>query len=221
MIDTNLSLSEKIYLSIKEDILKGVYDLNKKISMEDLIDRFHVSKMPIREAMTRLESDGMISIVPRVGYFIAPITLKYFHDIFEMRIILETASAKLAAERITEESLCEIESMNASYVSGDSNTYLPWIKYNREFHFRIALSTNNNILAEEIVRTLDHMQRVNWIRLELFPSAQETLVSHQKIIKALRERNANATAEAILEDINNSKEASLNGILAHPELWLI
>ena len=213
------SLSERVYLNLKQDILIGPYGLQEKLNIDELAEKFQVSNMPIRQAMTRLEHEGLVEIVPRVGYFTTMITLKSVQDMYEVRTILESASARLAAERIAEKVLNELQSMEASYTPGDLSTYMPWIQYNREFHFRIALATDNTYLADNIARALDHLQRAQLLRLDLPPSPGDVMARHQRILTALRERKPSAAAEMMTADIIAARDAALQRIIDNPKGW--
>jgi DNA-binding GntR family transcriptional regulator len=98
-------LRGKVYQKIKRDILSGVYQPGEQLSANQLADHYQVSATPVREALNALEQEDFIEVIPRVGFFVARITIKDIRDMFEYRIILEGASAEMAARSITEEEL--------------------------------------------------------------------------------------------------------------------
>lgn len=91
----------KVYVRIKEDIILGSCDLGEQLSVDDLATKYSVNKTPMKEALNLLQVEGLIEIVPRVGYFTIRQTFKHLQDVFELRIILESNAVAPAATRIS------------------------------------------------------------------------------------------------------------------------
>ena len=211
----------EIYAKIKEDIVMGSYGIGEQLSVDDLAAKYAVSKTPVKEALNLLQAEGLVEIVPRVGYFTAPLTLKQLQDMFELRLILEGNAVRLAAIRITPDELSRLKEMHGSYVMGDVNTYLPWLRYNREFHHGIALASHNDDLAEMVGNILDRLQRVHWHVLDLIPFPPADIESHERVLVALQEGDSDAAEEALTRHINASRDAALRKILERPGEWTL
>lgn len=241
MSRTTDSLRTHVYKLTKQDILMGVYGLGEQLSVEQLAERYKVSKTPVSNALHMLQVEGLVEIVPRIGYFTARFTTKNVQDMFEIRLILETASARLAAKRITDYELLFLERLRSFYTPGDQSTYTSWLQYNREFHCGIAASSRNADLTQMIGHLLDRMQRALWVRLDLplypdgdgqghgkpqdilqrdaLPPEEQSMEQHISILEALRRSDGEAAAEAIAGDITASRDAALKKMLENPKLW--
>jgi DNA-binding GntR family transcriptional regulator len=211
----------QVYDHLKSDILMGVFGLGEQLSVEELTDKYDVSRTPVREALNLLHAEGLVDTIPRIGYFTAQPTVKDIQDLFEFRLILESGSARLATARIGQDDLRALEHMEGTYVPGDPSTYLPWIQYNREFHYRIAMAAGNVELAKVIGQVLDRLQRAQWLRLDLPPSPEVVMNRHRQVVRALRQQDAEAAAEAVRADIIASRDAAFDKIAQKPEGWPI
>jgi DNA-binding GntR family transcriptional regulator len=213
------SLKERVYAALKNDIVNGVLSPGEKLLESKLAEAYGVSKTPVREALSILEREGLVEVIPRVGYFTSRITVNDIQDIFELRLILETASAEIAATKIGKEGIDFLESLHDKYIRGDLESYKLFLSENTEFHYYIALSTGNTRLADAVRGLLEQMQRLLFLRLDLRDGADEMLHEHELMLKAFRERDA-ATARSEMEKaIINARESTLQSILRRPKGW--
>ena len=93
------SLSEQAYDRIKADIITCSLKPGMQIAQPALVEKYNIGMTPIREAMQRLAQEGFVTPIPRFGYTITPITFTDVREIYELRSILESAAARLAALR--------------------------------------------------------------------------------------------------------------------------
>lgn len=208
-----ISLKEQVYRQIKNDIITGILEPGQQLAVDALANKYQVSKTPVREALSTLQQEGLVEIVARVGYFVSQVTVKDIQDIFALRLIIEGASAEMAAQSITEEELLYLEGMHCTYVSGDIDSYRQFLKENREFHCTVALATRNKWLAEEVGRLLDQMQRLLFLRLDLRDRADEMVEEHRQLVAALRRRDGALARKTMMDAIENAREAVLEAIM--------
>ena len=206
-------LREQVYQELKADILAGLYGVGERLSVDELARKHKVSKTPVKEALNALQREDLVHIIPRVGYFVSQLTVKDIQDIFELRLIVEAASAEMAAETITEEELLHLENMHGGYVSGDHDSYRQYLQENREFHWRVARATRNRWLAEVVGRLLDQMQRLLLLRLDLRNSADEMVREHRQLVAALRSRDGALAKKCMVDAIGNARQAVLEAIM--------
>ena len=206
-------LREQVYQELKADILAGLYGVGERLSVDELARKHKVSKTPVKEALNALQREDLVHIIPRVGYFVSQLTVKDIQDIFELRLIVEAASAEMAAETITEEELLHLENMHGGYVSGDHDSYRQYLQENREFHWRVARATRNRWLAEVVGRLLDQMQRLLLLRLDLRNSADEMVREHRQLVAALRSRDGALAQKCMVDAIGNARQAVLEAIM--------
>jgi len=212
---------ERVYHRIKNDILSGVYRMGERLSLDDLARQYQVSKTPIKEALRTLQHEGLVEVIPRVGCFVSFMTIRDAQNLFQLRLILEGASAELAAKHITEQELLELEKIPCSWVTGDMDSYVQYLKDNREFHVRVALATRNQDLADLISSLLDRMQGLLLWELELRNRPEEFADEHRQLVVALRKRDAVLARQVMEEAIEKTREALLEAILSGARLPIV
>ena len=212
---------QRVYGAIKNDILSGVHRMGAKLSVQDLALQHGVSKTPIREALSALEHEGLVNIVPRVGYFVSHMSIEEVQNLFQVRLILEGASAELAAKNILPQELLDLERIPCHWTAGDLNSYLQYLKDNREFHLKIALATRNKHLAELVAGLLDKMQGLLIWELEVRNQPEEFADEHRQLLTALRERNGGAARQAMELAIEKARLTLLAAVMdrAQMPIW--
>jgi len=90
-------LSDRAYERIRHDIISCVLAPGAEISETQLCAQYRIGKAPVRMALNRLAHDGLVRAIARRGYRVTPVTLKDIHDVFELRLMLEPAAARMAA----------------------------------------------------------------------------------------------------------------------------
>jgi DNA-binding GntR family transcriptional regulator len=211
-------LSDKIYESIRLDIFKGVYKPGDQLSVKKLAKKYGVSASPIRDALTSLKKDGLVEIISRLGCFVSRVTLREIKESYELRIILEGASAEMAAKRITEKELEYLESLPYTYTPGDLASYLAYLEANRKFHTGVALASGNTQLAELIDSLLYRMQRQVFLGIGSGNYYNEILDAHPALTKALRHRDAAEARRVMVEGIEHARAATLEQIMGKGDL---
>lgn len=206
-------LRGKVYQKIKRDILSGVYQPGEQLSANQLADHYQVSATPVREALNALEQEDFIEVIPRVGFFVARITIKDIRDMFEYRIILEGASAEMAARSITEEELNYIARISSDYEIGNNESYLEYLENNREFHLSIAKASRNKFLAQAVAMMLDQTQRLVFIGIGSAQHTDEILQAHPRLVQALREGDAEVARAIMIEGILAARNAAIEQII--------
>lgn len=194
------SLAQQAYNAIKKDILMCRLDPGSQIAQAQLAELYSFSVTPVREALKRLESEGFVTSIPRLGYIISPITVKGVEEIYELRSILETSAVRLAIQRASDEQIAQLrERANFVYTFKDPESYLRFLDLNIQFHVSIALASGNRKLAEMLSNTLNEMTRIFNLGLDLRDSAQEMRNEHLALAQVITARNA-VQAEQIIQD---------------------
>lgn len=206
-------LRDQIYKRIKRDILTGVYKPGEQLSANQMAVGYDTSATPVREALNLLEQEGFVEVIPRIGFFVARITVKDIRDIYDYRIIIEGSAAEQAAKYIAQNELDYLESIPSDYVMGDNESYLKYLENNREFHLTIARASRNKFLAQAVASTLDQMQRLVYLGIGSGSHTDEILQAHPRLINALRERNSQEARSVMVEGIEAARDATINQIM--------
>jgi DNA-binding GntR family transcriptional regulator len=131
-------LPEAVYQQLRTAILSGVFRPGQSLRQEDVAAQLGVSRGPLREALPKLEAEGMIVSLPHRGYTVVSLALEEIAEIFELRAMLEASLAGLAAKARDEQTLQKLRELDAAMRALTSATEpaarLPWFDLNYEFH---------------------------------------------------------------------------------------
>lgn len=210
-------LSETAYDLIKGDIVTCAFDPGQFIAQAELAEKYAVGMTPIREALRRLAQEGFVRAVPRMGYIVSQITAQDIHEIFELRLVLESASLRLAAARALDTAIHSIaQSAGHTYTFKDRQSYTNFLAHNASFHISIAASTGNQRLALMVGKVMDELTRVFHLGLDLRDSAEEMRRDHLSLVDALRQRDPDLAEQRIRAEILLSRERILEALKRYP-----
>jgi DNA-binding GntR family transcriptional regulator len=122
-----------IYKELRRSIILGHRRPGERLDPDRLAKSYGTSVTPVRDALQMLGHEGLVTIKPRSGNFVARITLKQLNDLLELREILEVASIERAATRITDEQLDQLENVHAGYSGCDDESRDRYASENRRF----------------------------------------------------------------------------------------
>ncbi|MGQ9555178.1 MAG: GntR family transcriptional regulator [Anaerolineae bacterium] len=212
---------DEVYLDLRKRIMAGELLPGTQMSPPELAQRYSVSRTPVRDALNTLAQEGLVEVVPRRGYFVSRITVRDVEEIFEMRLILETASAELATARISDALIERLAHLSSRYVAGNIESYKAYLDENRQFHLAVAQAAGNRLLVEALARIFDQMQRFLILRLDLSDDADDMLAEHYLLLEAFRQRDAQRAKEAMRVAIEHARDAVLESIFRHGKDWAI
>jgi DNA-binding GntR family transcriptional regulator len=181
-------LRERVYDELRADMIACRLAPGTEIRENDLAQRFGVSKSPVRDALMRLEREGLVITLPRQGYRVAPISLADVQDMFHLRDALERACMERITRRASDEQLASLERFRAFDPPAWSDGF---VAYNREFHRTLARLAGNTRMADQLVDLVDQMERA--VRLSVSSlkkgDPQSLVEEHAELIDALQARN--------------------------------
>jgi DNA-binding GntR family transcriptional regulator len=187
----NGSLAEVAYQHLRTAILDCSLLPGERVTEASEMARLELGKTPVREALQRLVREGLVVVMPRQGYQVAPITLRDVEELFGLRMVVEPAAVALAAVRLTPTELARLEKLcHAGYDTHDPASLRSFTKLNREFHAAIAWASGNRRLAELVERLLVETQRLIHYGMLLRPRSEEAVHEHEELVAALTLRDA-------------------------------
>src|SRR5699024_1076501 len=185
-----LPLRDVVFNTLRQGILKGELEPGERLMEVQLANRLGVSRTPIREAIRKLELEGLVVMIPRKGAEVAKISEKNLQDVLELRCALEELAIELACERISEDMLKELDRMFIEFQNGIRNVDLTVIaELDEKFHDVIYEATQNQKLIQMINNLREQMYRY---RLEYIKDAnkREAIVEdHRLILEALKNKD--------------------------------
>lgn len=206
-IQNHRPLREIVYEELKMQILTGKIVPGTRLMEVELAADMGVSRTPIREAIRKLEKEGLVTIEPRRGAYASQISVKDMVDILEVRQDMEGLAAYFASSRMTEEQMADLkrtsDSYNRAVAEGDMDSM---IAYDTRFHRIIVESCNNNILVHMIEQLQELVLRFRYIYYDDFRRAENMLEEHRQILEAIRDGRAEDARAAADIHIDRLKE---------------
>lgn len=161
MVDNKIQ-AEEIYEILKDRIIHLHYEPGQVLNEIDLADEFGISRTPIRRVFQMLMSDKLLNIIPRFGAQVAPMDFRKMKSVFEVTRELDAFATKLAVERISDESIAELEEILERLNNYDIPTdYQKAIDDDEKFH-EIIYSSCDNPWLEEILTRLHYQTERLW-----------------------------------------------------------
>ena len=199
-------IRDGVYDQIRADILACVLTPGVIIQEKDLAARYQVSKSPVRDALLRLQEQGLIDVLPRKGYRVRPISLADARDLYETRILLEKSCIKRAIEFASDDHFASLDQFRSAAENGG---LVKWVTYNRDFHRAVAAASGNARLAKMAQEVIDQFDRLTFVGVSEAPSgasADKLVKEHCDIIDAIQARDKTLAARLITSHVNKSQK---------------
>ncbi len=201
-----LPLRDVVFNTLRQAILKGELEPGERLMEIQLAERLGVSRTPIREAIRKLELEGLVLMIPRKGAEVARISEKSLRDVLELRRSLEELAIELACQRMTEEEIDELEQAQKAFREAvDGKDVMLMAETDEKYHEIIYQGTKNSRLVQILNNLREQMYRY---RLEYIKDAdkrQILLIEHDNIVKAVRGRRVAEAKAAMREHIDNQE----------------
>lgn len=202
-------LSDGVYRRIRAHLLSDGVEPGSRLSIDALAKKYQVSQTPVREALARLESEGLVVKRALAGYSATlPLDLKGFDDLFEMRHLLEPAAAGHAAMSATPEDLAALDSilqtMSTTAPNDDVARYREFATLDEQFHRMIASMSGNSLLADAIDRLQvhKHFYKMYYYEQGLTDNATH---EHLRVLTALGDHDPISATRAMTDHIEQSR----------------
>lgn len=205
VIKRNETLQSQVYEYLREKILLGGLTPGQRLIEERIVEETGVSRSPIREAIRRLEKDGLVVVKVQGGVSVYKPTIEDFTSLYECRLSLEPAAAHYAAQRRTEEELASLEQMMTEMKNLSYQSEVRWThELNFAFHAQITEASKNPYLNKVMneLKVLISFYR-NAI-LQVHPERPETAIAeHAAIYEAILEKNGEKARSCMEAHIAN------------------
>ena len=196
-IDDHRTLRERILSTIRAAIVNGEIRPGTRIMEPELAERFGISRTPIREAIRQLESEGLISVIPRKGAIVASISPQDISNFYELKMILEGHAARLAAKNLTENDLAKMETVNRQIEAASAKKNLSRVlDLQNEFHEIFLRACGNDKLLAIVQNLVMQFQRIR-LMPAMLGRIKGSIRQHTEIIEAFRRKDA-ARAEELV-----------------------
>lgn len=197
-------MADRVYEDIRREILTGLIGPGERITEEVLAERFGASRTPVRSAIVRLASDGFVEMTPRSGTVVKTRTACEIAEIYDVRAVLESMAARLAAERHDADDLAglrgiqdELERRAAGRTASGASAVEELSSLNKAFHVAILDAARNATLRESAERLMDIGFLINTYANFDESEIARSFSDHRKLLMAIESRDG-AWSEAVM-----------------------
>lgn len=213
--DEYLPLRDTVFLHLRKCILTGQMKPGERLLEIKLAETLGVSRTPIREAIRKLELEGLVNIVPHRGAEVANITSKSLKDVLEVRRALEVMAIELACDRATEDDINDMKSKLEEFYSALDTEDLTKISYADEaYHDSIIAAADNIRLAQLVSNLREQMYRYRFQYVKDIDTHATIRIEHQNMFDCIVMRDARGAGAAMREHIDHQEESILKLIEA-------
>lgn len=203
-----LPLRDVVFNTLRQAILTGELKPGERLMEIHLANKLGVSRTPIREAIRKLELEGLVTMIPRRGAEVAQITEKSMNDVLEVRRALDSLCVELACERITQEDTERLglacEAFEAAVRTGDIKKIA---RADVELHDIIVQATGNQRLVQLINNLSEQMYRYRFEYIKDSTQHQRLIDEHRMIYESIVKKDKEAASQAAHVHIDNQKKA--------------
>lgn len=203
----NLTIQEKVYRELEKAILSGKIPPGQKLVAEEIARMMDVSRIPVREAMGRLEARGIVTNRPKWGRVVNELSRENLKEILELRLLLEPKAASKAALQATNEFLSLLEQAHTAFAKArtvSDTSHL--LQTNRDYHFLIYKQANSPMLLDIISQLWDKVSPYYHIMFHqsLLPSPSIGIEYHEQILNSMMNRNGEEVKRCLTADLTDS-----------------
>jgi DNA-binding GntR family transcriptional regulator len=196
------TLWQRVYDHLRDEILSGSLTPGAELSEVALAESLGVSRGPIREAVGRLASEGLVTVRPRRGAVVSSLSTEEFVELYQVREALELLAVKLAVPRLGSEDIAALQSLiDEMSTRAERNQVAEFFEANTAFHARLVDASGNAKLADMYRQLLDQLGRYRRRSLQLRGNLQRSVAEHAAILRAAKRGDAERAAHLMSEHI--------------------
>lgn len=198
----NLTLWQRVHGHLREQILSGELEPGAELAEVALSEKLGVSRGPVREALGRLASEGLVTVRPRRGAVVRSLSKEEFLELYQVREALEMMAVRLAVPRLSKEDFEELERLNQAMARhAERDEIDQFFTANVAFHGRL-LEASGNVKLQELYRQLvGQLGRYRLRSLTLRGNLQRSVAEHAALLRAAKRGDAERAAHLMCEHI--------------------
>ncbi len=213
-----LPLRDVVFNTLRQAILTGDLKPGERLMEIHLANKLGVSRTPIREAIRKLELEGLVTMIPRRGAEVAQITEKSMNDVLEVRRSMDALCVELACERISGEALQELDGACDAFAEAVKTKDIRRIaQADVALHDIIVQATGNLRLVQLINNLSEQMYRYRFEYLKDISRHQSLIQEHRMIFEGIKARNKEVASSAAKLHIDNQEKAIIEQIRLEKE----
>lgn len=208
-----LPLRDVVFNTLRQAILTGELKPGERLMEIHLAQRLGVSRTPVREAIRKLELEGLVTMYPRRGAEVAQITEKSMSDVLEVRRAVDALCAELACERIAQEELAKLKTACEAFEQAvDTGDIKKIAQADVGFHDIIVQATGNKRLVQLVNTLSEQMYRYRFEYIKDFSMHGNLVKEHKCIYESIVNKDSKMAREAAMLHIDNQKKTIIEQI---------
>jgi DNA-binding GntR family transcriptional regulator len=184
-------------------IVSGQLSPGTPLRQEEVAEQFSVSRMPVREAFSKLEAMGLLQVVPNSGAFVAELNHAEFRENFEMRAAAECLALRISIPELNNRQLDEATALHQSIMRCDRDEYS---KLNNKFHMRLYSPCRRPRLLDHIETLNIVAERYIKVTIDKFEYSDRSNSEHEQILDACKKRNVQLSVDLLYDHITTAGE---------------
>src|SRR5690242_12547182 len=197
---------EHVYQVVHQRILTGELAPGQRIDLDSLGRELAVSRTPLRTALLRLESEGLVAVYPHRGAIVTEISVEDLEQIYTIRVHLETLASRLAVPRLGNADLARLRGIHDVMVASAGTANLAtFIQYDRAFHLTLYRAAKNKVLTD----TIDDLRKGSLRFLSTYASADwlaRAVAAHDGVLASATAHDADRVAELIRQSLLRTRD---------------
>ena len=203
-----LPLRDVVFQTLRQAILKGELKPGERLMEIQLAQKLGVSRTPVREAIRKLELEGLVLMIPRKGAEVAEITIKDLEDVLEVRAALEELAVCDACENITEEQILALKKAADNFrIALESDDLVKCAETDMAFHEIIYSATNNKRLLQILNNLREQMYRYRFEYIKDATQYERLIQEHNDIYESIMRKDKGTAARVVTRHVDNQEEA--------------
>ena len=191
------SLAEQAYRAIRDMIVSLELRPGAVIDERDLMARLGIGRTPIREGLRRLAQERLVEVYPRRGMFVTSVEIRDLASLAEVRSVLESHVARLAAERATEEDRRTLASLLDELEAGTDLDTAELMALDERIHRQVYRSAHNPFLEATLEEYYVLALRIWHLALDRARTLEQAVLGHRELLEAIRDGDADRAAETM------------------------
>lgn len=205
----------RVAAELRAAILAGEYSPGTRIRQEDVAGRYGASRVPVREALRRLEAEGLVTLVANTGAWVASLNLEECEEIYQMRERLEPLLLRYNVPLLSERTIGDLDRLVSAMET--SETVESFLGLDREFHLSCYSAAVTSTLGDTAIRLWNRTQHYRRAFTLMFRSEGDRSVhyEHHLLISAIRRRDADEAERVLAAHIRRTRLE----LARHPEVF--
>lgn len=201
------STADAVAASLRDMIINGELAAGERLVERDLAERFGISRIPMREAIQRLEREGLLDIFRNRGAVVRMLSASDVHEIYDLRVLLEGDAIYRSVKRLDDETLARAELVHR--LLGDATVPRRQGELNREFHALLYSCCGNARQLKSIAELRGQVERYEHLQATLLADTSSFQVEHDDILQACLERDARGARAMTVAHLDSARRIVL------------